>query len=95
MILLLGMGSILSAVNGCTMWSKPSAGYTAATGETGLKGDAVAEVYPKNEIPSYVGQISAVRVYSSYERIDTGVDLARGRERKTVDHDGMDGAVAQ
>ena len=27
--------------------------------------------------------------------IDAGVDLARGRERETVDHDGMDGAVAQ
>ena len=28
-------------------------------------------------------------------KIDAGVDLARGRERETVDHDGMDGAVAQ
>ena len=27
--------------------------------------------------------------------IDAGVDLARGRERETVDHDRMDGAVAQ
>ena len=27
--------------------------------------------------------------------IDAGVDLARGRERETVDHDGMDGAVAK
>ena len=27
--------------------------------------------------------------------IDAGVDLARGRERQTVDHDGMDGALAQ
>ena len=27
--------------------------------------------------------------------IDAGVDLARGRERETVDHDGMNGAVAQ
>ena len=27
--------------------------------------------------------------------IDAGVDLARGRERETVDHDGMDGAVPQ
>lgn len=27
--------------------------------------------------------------------IDAGVDLARGRERETVNHDGMDGAVAQ
>jgi hypothetical protein len=27
--------------------------------------------------------------------IDAGVDLARGGERETVDHDGMDGAAAQ
>ena len=27
--------------------------------------------------------------------IDAGVDLARRRERETVDHDGMGGAVAQ
>jgi hypothetical protein len=27
--------------------------------------------------------------------IDPGVDLAHGRKRETVDHAGMDGAVAQ
>ena len=78
-ILLLGMASILGAANGCTMWSTPSAGYTAAAKETGLKADGVAEVYPRNEIPPYVGHITSVRVYSNYDRIDTGVDLAPGK----------------
>jgi hypothetical protein len=77
--LLLGMASVLGAINGCTMWSKPSDGYTAAAKETTSKAEVPAEVYPRNEIPAYVGQITAVRVYSSYERIDTGVDLAPGR----------------
>jgi len=79
LILLVGMGSILAAVTACTMWSKPSDGYTAAAKETGLKEDPVAEVYPRNEIPPYIGLIRAVRVYSSYERIDTGVDLVTGK----------------
>ncbi|MGE5255355.1 MAG: caspase family protein [Hyphomicrobiales bacterium] len=79
LILLMGVASALSAATGCTMWSKPSAGYAAAAKEPSPKADAVAEVYPRNEIPAYVGQITAVRVYSTYEKIDTGVDLTPGR----------------
>jgi len=78
--LLLGMAFSLCLATGCTMWSKPSAGYAAAAKESGQKEDpAAAEVYPRNEIPPHVGLMRAVRVYSSYERIDTGVDLAPGR----------------
>ena len=77
--LLLGMAYFLYLATGCSMWSKPSAGYTAAAKDSGQKEEAAAEVYPRNEIPPYVGHIRAVRVYSSYERIDTGVDLAAGR----------------
>jgi hypothetical protein len=77
--LLLGMACLLATANACTMWSKPSAGYTAAEKETSPKADALSEAYPRNEIPPYVGHITAVRVYSTYERIDTGVDLAPGR----------------
>jgi len=79
LILVVGMVSILAAVTACTMWSKPSDGYSAAAKETGLKEDPVAEVYPRNEIPPYVALVRAVRVYSTYERIDTGVDLAAGK----------------
>jgi hypothetical protein len=73
------LGFILAVGNGCTLWSKPSDSYTAAAKETGLKEDAVAEVYPGNDIPPYVGLIRAARIYSSYERIDTGVDLVTGK----------------
>ena len=79
LILLLGMASLLGGVIGCAMWSQPSAGYTAAAKETGQKADAVAEVFPRNEVPPYVGQLTTVRVYSGYERIDTGVDLTAGK----------------
>jgi hypothetical protein len=75
--LLLGTAYFLYLATGCSMWSKPSAGYTAAAKDSGQKEEAAAEVYPRNEIPPYVGHIRAVRVYSSYERIDTGVDLGR------------------
>jgi hypothetical protein len=65
--------------SGCSMMSKPSAGYTAAK-ESGRKEEPVpAEVYPRNETPAYVESIKSVRVFSTYERIDTGVDLAAGR----------------
>ena len=78
--LLLGLISVLIFFSGCTMWSKPSAGYTAATKEPGQKEEpAPAEIYPRNEIPAYVGSMRSVRVFSTYERIDTGVDLAPGR----------------
>ncbi len=78
--LLLGMAYFLYLAVGCSMWSKPSPGYAAAAKETGRKEEpAAAEVYPQGEIPPSVGQIKAVRVYSTYERIDTGVDLAPGR----------------
>jgi len=78
--LLLGMAYFLCLATGCSVWSKPSAGYSSAAKESGRKEEpALAEVYPRNEIPPYVGHIRAVRVYSSYERIDTGVDLAAGR----------------
>jgi len=79
LMLVVAIGSVLAAVTACTLWSKPSDSYTAAAKETGLKEDAVAEVYPRNEIPPHVGLIRAVRVYSSYERIDTGVDLTTGK----------------
>jgi hypothetical protein len=77
--LLLGMAYFLYLATGCSMWSKPSAGYTAAAKDSGRKEEAAAEVYPLDKIPQYVGFIKAVRVYSTYERIDTGVDLAPGR----------------
>jgi hypothetical protein len=77
---LLGMAAALASFSGCTMWSKPSAGYTAAAMESSQKEEpALAEVYPRNETPAYVGSIRSVRVFSTYERIDTGVDLAPGR----------------
>jgi hypothetical protein len=74
--LLLGVASFLYVATGCSIWPKPSAGYVAAAKETGQKEEsAAAEVYPPEAIPPYVGQIKAVRVYSTYERVDTGVDL--------------------
>jgi hypothetical protein len=76
---LLGVAAALASFSGCTMWSKPSAGYAAAR-ESGQPAEPpVAEVYPRNEIPAYVGNLRAVRVFSTYERIDTGVDLAPGQ----------------
>jgi hypothetical protein len=78
--LLLGMTCFLYLATGCSLWSKPSAGYSSAAKESGRKEEpALAEVYPRNEIPPYVGLMRAVRVYSTYERIDTEVDLAPGR----------------
>jgi len=78
--LLLGLISALIFFSGCTMWSKSSPGYTAAAKEPGQKAEpAPAEIYPRNEIPAYVGSMRSVRVFSTYERIDTGVDLAPGR----------------
>jgi hypothetical protein len=78
--LLLGMTCFLYLATGCSLWSKPSAGYSSAVKESGRKEEpALAEVYPRNEIPPYVGLMRAVRVYSTYERIDTEVDLAPGR----------------
>jgi hypothetical protein len=78
--LLLGMAYYLCLATGCSVWSKPSAGYSSAAKESGRKEEpALAEVYPRNEIPPYVGHMRAVRVYSTYERIDTEVDLAPGR----------------
>ena len=78
--LLLGMTCFLYLATGCSVWSKPSAGYSSAAKESGRKEEpALAEVYPRNEIPPYVGLMRAVRVYSTYERIDTEVDLAPGR----------------
>jgi hypothetical protein len=75
----MGLASALIFFGGCSMWSKPSAGYTAAR-ESGQKEEpAPAEIYPRNEIPAYVGSMRSVRVFSSYERVDTGVDLAPGR----------------
>ena len=74
-----GMAAALASFSGCTMWSKPSAGYAAARESGQPEAPAVAEVYPRNEIPAYVGSLRAVRVFSTYERIDTGVDLAPGR----------------
>ena len=38
-----------------------------------------AEVFPRNETPAYVERLESVRVFSIYDRIDTGVDLAPGR----------------
>jgi hypothetical protein len=79
LFLLLGVASFLYVATGCSIWPKPSAGYVAAAKETGQKEDsAAAEVYPPEAIPSYVGQIKAVRVYSTYERVDTGVGLTPG-----------------
>jgi len=78
--LLFGVAYFLYLATGCSMWSKPSTGYTAAAKESRQKEEpAAAEVYPGNEIPEYVGVMRAVRVYSTYERIDTGVDLAPGK----------------
>ena len=78
--LLLGLISALIFFSGCTMWSKPSAGYTAAAREPGQKEEpAPTEIYPRNEIPAYVGSMRSVRVFSTYERVDTGVDLTPGR----------------
>ncbi len=80
LFLLLGLTSALIFFSGCTMWSKPSAGYTAASKGPGQKEEpAPAEIYPRNEIPAYVGSMRSVRVFSTYERIDTGVDLTPGR----------------
>jgi hypothetical protein len=79
LILIVGIGSVLAAANACTLWSKPSEGYTSAAKETGPKEGPVAELYPPNEIPPYVALIRSVRIYSTYERIDTGVDLATGK----------------
>jgi hypothetical protein len=79
-ILLLGLASAPAFLNGCSLWSKPSAGYTAAVQESSQREDpATAEVYPRDETPAYVGSIRSVRVFSNYERIDTGVDLAPGQ----------------
>ncbi len=78
--LLIGAASALAFFSGCSMWTKPSVGYTAAAKESGQKEEpAPAEVYPRNEIPAYVGSMRSVRVFSTYERIDTGIDLAPGR----------------
>jgi hypothetical protein len=37
------------------------------------------EVYPRSEIPGYVAQLKAVRVFANRERLDTGVDLNSGK----------------
>jgi hypothetical protein len=80
MIMLLGVAYALTIFSGCAIWSKPSAGYTAAAKEFGQKEEpAPAEVFPRSEIPAYVESIRSVRVFSTYERIDTGVDLTPGR----------------
>jgi hypothetical protein len=79
LILLLGVASFLLFLNSCSAWSKPSAGYSAAR-ESGQKEEpAPAEILPRDEIPAYVGSLRSIRVFSTYERIDTGIDLAPGR----------------
>ncbi len=79
-LLCLGLAILLFSVAGCGMWSKPSAGYVAAAKETAQKEEPpAASVYPPEAIPSYVDQLRAVRVHSTYERVDTGVELEPGR----------------
>ncbi|MCK7469826.1 MAG: OmpH family outer membrane protein [Desulfomicrobium escambiense] len=75
------------------MWSKPSAGYT---GRQGIRPEAknrqLAEVYPANEIPPYVGSIQSVRVFSNYERIGYG---HRPRRRQALLHHGQGQGVSR
>lgn len=79
-VLLLGAASALVFLSGCSMMSKPSAGYTAAVKEAGQQEDPLpAEIFPRGEMPAYVESLKSVRVFSIYDRIDTGVDLAPGR----------------
>jgi hypothetical protein len=73
------IGSIFSMTLGCSMWSKPTPGYSAAAQSQSLKEDPLTDVYPRNEIPAYVGELNSVRVYGNQDKVDAGVDLASGQ----------------
>ncbi len=73
------IGSMISMLFGCSMWSKPTPGYSAAAQGQSLQENPPTEVYPHSATPSYVGVLKTVRVYGNQESVDTGVDLTAGQ----------------
>jgi hypothetical protein len=73
-----GIAAAALLLSGCTFGPKPSAAYRAAKLDPPAGPLAPAEIYPPDEVPPWVGQIRAVRVFADRGRTDTGVDLEAG-----------------
>ena len=69
---------LIAFAAGCSLSPRGASEATATNGQA-LREEVTSEVFPRSEIPAYVGQLKSVRVYGNRDRTDTGIDLAVGK----------------